>query len=790
VKAVLYIAVVCLFNGLMMAQNPGSVRGKVVDERTNSPLTGVNVMILGNSFGSSTDSSGGYFIENLPEGLYELQVRYIGYRTYQKPDIRVVRNKVTQVPEIKMSESSISDSGLTITAGVFQDNNDMPVSSFNFTKDEIQRSPGAAGDVFRALATLPGVATEGGEISAFSVRGGGPRDNLILVDNIPFTKVSHFDDGGIQGEESQGGRFGIFAPSLIEKANFSAGGFPARYGGKNSSIIDMEIKEGNFNDMTVYGHYDLFGWEANYDGPIPINHKSGLIVSARHVDFKNVLKMIDEEGHGSPAYTDVLVKSTTEIDPSHKISFLGIYSDDKYTRTIDNIFLSKDINKNELIDHNDSRYMIGATGRNLLGTAGFIQATGYYYSNKVAGKEGHINTASDYGIAPTKENSYIMSDLNERTANEKTFGFKSDLTLSLNERTSIFAGIECKRNEYHFTMFLNGTDTEYVFDKSDYRSDPSKYYIIVTPQECNQDNRFNANYYAGYAEMSAELGPRLTVNPGLRYEHYTYNNDEYFSPRLSMRYQLTTDISFNASTGIYYQLPELSILSLNKSNGNLKNERAIHFIAGISAYLSNDLKLAVEAYYKKYDDLLVRTNRYDMKYSNDGTGWADGFDISIVKRFSEKYYGQACYSYSVSKRNDNNGEGEYENKFGKPHMFKILGGYQFSEEWSLTAKWIITSGLPTDDYFIHSNVLGDPNIMRYSEEIVKKNGHRFATNQSFDVRVDYRKQFRYFALSLYIDIWNLFGTKNITNEEFLPQSGKFSSEVLGTVPSFGFNLEF
>jgi outer membrane receptor protein involved in Fe transport len=408
----------------------------------------------------------------------------------------------------------------------------------------------------------------------------------------------------------------------------------------------------------------------------------------------------------------------------------------------------------------------------------------------VYAKEGYANTAQDYGIIPTKENCYSISNLHNRTVNEQTFGFKSDMTLSLNERLSLFAGIEGKRNEYHFTMLLNGIDTVYVFGKSDYRPDPSRYYIIITPAECNQDNKFNSNYYAGYGELSAKIGSRLTVNPGLRYEYYTYDNEDYISPRLSMRYSLSKNISLNASTGIYYQLPELSIMAVNKSNSNLKNEQAIHFIMGISAYISNDLKLTVETYYKKYDDLLVRTNSYDMKYSNNGTGRASGFDISIVKRFTDKYYGQVCYSYSISKRNDNNGEGEYEYGFSKPHMLKILGGYQFNDEWSLTAKWLVTSGLPTDDYVIYSDVLGNPNVVRYSAEIIRKNGHRFATNQSFDIRVDYRKQFKYFALSLYLDIWNLFGTKNVTNENFLPQSGKFDSEVLRTVPTFGFSLEF
>jgi hypothetical protein len=790
VKALLFFVSLFILKSTSIAQNPGEVRGRVVDERTKSPLAGANVIILGSSLGSSTDVSGWYIIQNVPEGMYELQVRFVGRMTYQKPDIRVVRNKATQVPDISLSESSIETDALTVTAGAFQDNNDMPVSSFNFTKDEIQRSPGAAGDIFRALATLPGVATQGGEISAFSVRGGGPKDNLILVDNIPFTKVSHFDDGGIEGQESQGGRFGIFAPTLIEKANFNAGGFPARYGGKNSSIIDMEIKEGNINDMTIYGHYDLFGWETNYNGPLPITEKTGLIVSMRHVDFKTILNMIDEKGHGIPSYTDVLIKGTSEFNPSHKISVLGVYSDDKYARTIDNVFATKDINKNRLMNHSDYRYMIGANDCVLLGSLGFIRTTGYYYLNRVAGKEGQVNTASDYGIPPLKERSFQRDDIYKRTVHEQTFGVKSDVTVSLTNHVKLFAGIESKRNEYHYTMDLQGADTLFIFSKSDYRPDRSKNFIVISPQDCNQDNLVNGNYYSGYAEVSLQVNPLFTINPGLRYEHYTYNQGDYFSPRLSMRYRLTPETSLNASSGIYYQQPELSYLAMDQSNSRLDNERAFHVIAGTSAYLSNDLKLTVESYYKKYDHLLVRTNRHDVKYSNQGTGWASGFDISVVKRFADKYYGQASYSYTISKRDDNIGEGEYDYRFSKPHMFNILGGYQFNEEWSVTAKWLISSGLPTDDYIVHPNVFDNPNIVRYSEEIIKRNGHRFSTNQSFDVRVDYRKQFKFIALSLYLDIWNLFGTKNVTGEEFLPQNGKFSSEALGMVPTFGFNLEF
>jgi outer membrane receptor protein involved in Fe transport len=207
-------------------------------------------------------------------------------------------------------------------------------------------------------------------------------------------------------------------------------------------------------------------------------------------------------------------------------------------------------------------------------------------------------------------------------------------------------------------------------------------------------------------------------------------------------------------------------------------------------YLTDDIKLIAETYFKKLEDVVVRKDHSDMKFSNTGKGWASGIDLSLVKRLSNNFYGQLSYSYTQSKRNDNNGNGEYDYEFSKPHMFNIMGGVQLSDEWSLSAKWYITSGYPADDYIIHSNVLDNTDKMRYSKEITKKAGSRLAANHSLNIRVDYRTQFKYFALTLYADVLNSYGYENITAEEFLPQSGESSREALEAIPTIGFSLEF
>lgn len=773
---------------IILAQNEGGIKGKIIDSKTNAPLPGANILIMETSLGTSTDNEGYFNLLNVPEGLYQIRVSYIGYNHFIKPDVRVVRKKTTHVEEIRLSESVIESEPITVTAGIFMDVHDIPVSTYNFTKDEIRRAPGAAGDIFRALGTLPGVATEGGELSGFSVRGGGPRDNIILVDNIPFTKLSHFDEGGLEGESAGGGRFSIFTTSLIDNATFHAGGFPARYGGKNASIINLNVKEGNINDWTIYGHYDLFGWEANYDGPIPINDKSGLIVSVRQIDFSTIFKLIDEEGHGNPKYTDLIIKTTTELNSSNKISLLGIYADDFYTRTVENIFQSDNLNSNVLSNHKNYRYLLGGNWRLLFGDLGFLSSSVYYYYDYLKTIDGRVNTANDFGLTPNKDNAFFRENIYNDLRSDKTFGYKSDLTLSFSKNIDLYFGIEQKINHFDLDMRLNGMDTLFVFGKNDIRPSTQNF-LIINPDDYNASTTLKNTYSATYAEASFDFG-KLTVNPGLRFEHYSYNRDNYFSPRLSLRYQISPKVTINASTGIYYQMPELYLLSMDSFNSDLKNEKAYHIILGTSTYLTNDIKLTLETYYKKLEDAVVRQDRNDLKFTNGGDGWASGIDLSLVKRFADDFYGQLSYSYTISKRNDNDGGGEYDYAFSKPHMFNIMGGYQINEEWSVTAKWYITSGYPVDNYIINEDVLNNSEKLRYSKEVTEKNGHRLAANHSLNIRVDYRTQFDFFALNLYVDVLNVYGVKNVTREDFLEQSGLHHNETLQTVPTLGFRLEF
>ncbi|KAF0140963.1 MAG: TonB-dependent receptor plug [Stygiobacter sp.] len=773
-----------------IANNKGTITGKVIDKSTKQPIQYVNVLVVGTKLGSVTDSTGKYTINGIDENIYQLKYSFIGYISHIESEIRVINGKTTTVKEIELSESNLSVDSIIVKAGYFSRDNETPTTNFSYSREEIRRSPGSAGDVFRAIETLPGVSGSGGEFSAFAVRGGSPRDNIVLIDNIPFDKVSHFDWGPSEEAEAQGGRFSIFAPGLIDEANFQAGGFAAKYGGKNASFVDLKLKEGNKESFTVNGSYDLLGWEVNYDGPAYLLNNTSLLLSARSIDFKRLLDMLDRKDEGTPSLTDVIVKTTTELSPKHKLSLLGVYAPEKFDRTLENVFAAKDGNYQPFIgSREETKYLVGANWRWLTNTSSFWENTFYYKRADTDFNSGSVYTDPINGVTPTKETAATRRDY--RTINNSDYqtGWKSQFTFMPSAFSTIETGIEVYQVRFDYTTNQRGLDTLYVFDKNDYRPDPAKYYIIADPRYVNSmsaGNKLNANVFLDYKYNVTE---QFTVMSGVRYEFNGFNEKSYVSPRFSASYQLGDRTKLNAATGVYYQTPELRIISMNSQNALLENERAIHYIVGVTTYLSDDIKLTAEVYRKDFNNLIVHPDRSMQVRNNAGTGYAQGIDFGLIKKFSEQWYGQVNYSYSTNKRNDNDGNGEYNGDFSQPHVFNILVGYEFNKEWSLSAKWKYATGRPKDSFIVHGNIFKDPNFVRYSKEITGNNDQRFDDFQTLNFRIDYRLQFGRLALVTFLDVLNLYDRLNASEEQLNEITGTIKKSGFRMIPTFGFKLE-
>jgi hypothetical protein len=770
----------------------GNIKGKIIDKVTKQPIIGANVNILNEVFGAVTDLDGVYTITKIPENIYKIRIGVIGYNTHYEEGIRVIRNKTTYVREIEIEEAPVMVQEVRAGVDPYQQEKLKPASYYQYSQEEIKRSPGAGGDLFRSVESIPGVSSSGGDFSSFYVRGSSPKDNLILIDNIPFNKVAHFTEQG-ESDAKEGGRFCIFTPGLIESAEFQGGGFSAANGGKHSSLLDVKIKEGNKISPTFNGTYDILGWEINYDGPSYLNKNTSLLISLRSQDLKNVMKLIGLDDTGYPKYSDYLIKSTSQINPDHKLSVLGVYTTEEFIYNIDHVYSGTDLEhryNNELNNQKETRGLIGMNWRYLTSKKSFLESNLFFAQINTNYKGGKAYTDPVNGVIPNREEVKYNDNMSSYNNKESMYGFKSNYTQEIMNDFTLSAGIEVQKTGSNYKYSQNESDTLFVYSKSDPRPDTSLKYIIQDPDMVNSSFNKSKFVYAGFLETSHNLLQNLILVLGIRYEYNQYNNKFYISPRINGKYYFSRATSINFAAGVYYQTPELYEIISNQRNNELKNEKAIHYILGLSSYLGNDFKFSVEGYYKSYSNVIVNTDKAANYLNNNGNGKAYGFDLGLVKRFESNYYGQISYSYSVSKRDDHDGRGEYNFDFSQPHIFSLLVGYQLDKEWSFSAKWKYASGRPTDTYIVHSNVLNNQNYMRYSKEIVQHNGKRLPDSQILKLRVDYRKQFSdLIALVAFIDIFNLYNHENPYSVTFIPQTGKNVFESLGMVPSFGCKLE-
>lgn len=781
------VVLLMLVTSPLWAQSSGSISGKIADKTTKQPLEDAVVVVAGTSLGATTDAQGRFHIDNVAENVYKLEVHFVGYDSFLETDVRVVRDKTTYVEEIELIQSVLEGEETIVAAGYFREDAQAPVSSFTYTRDEIRRTPGATGDIFRAMETLPGVSTSGGEFAAFSVRGGSPEENIILIDNIPFDKVSHFNGGSSEEQDKQGGRFSIFAPNLIEEARFQAGGFSAVYGGKLASFLDIKIKEGNRQTPTVDGRFDVTGWELNYDGPLALAANTSLVLSARHTNFTRILDMTGQDDLGRPRFDDLILKTTTELSARHKISLLGIFAPEKFDRELEHVFNSDGAASNDIVDFEEEKSLIGLNWRFLTSASSVLQTSIY---QRATDRLVRVGTAWSTANSPLSEDDLQSRFYLTQDNEESEVGLRSVFTHVLSPKTTWTAGVELSRARFDNRLEQVGLDTLYTYDAQDFRPDPLRLFVVRAPEFVNARFNANKNLFASFGEWSISPNKRLTINTGLRYEYNEFNGNSYFSPRLSSTYRLNKKMRLNFASGIYYQTPEFDVVTATPLNEGLHNERAYHLIAGLTRYVRDDLKLTAETYYKQFDDLIVHPDRTRPLRTNAGDGWASGVDLSLVKRFVDKFYGQINYSYALSERDDRDGQGAYNSDFNQPHIFNVLAGYEFNKTWALSAKWRYATGRPKDSFIVHENVLDDMSNLRYAQEITGNNADRLPAFHTFNIRVDSRRQLGKVALVGFLDIVNLYGHLNVNEDRFLELSGKEDRRGFEMLPTAGLRVEF
>ena len=753
-----------------------SITGTVTDTRSKEPLIGVNVVVVGTQLGASTDLEGNFIIKKVPVGKYQLRFDYIGYTSVMKTDV-VVKTSRQTVLNAQMQETLLEGEAVTVTAGYFVEEEKIQTSTIALTREEIRRFPGGFEDVVRTVSTLPGVAiNNAGGRNDLLVRGGGPSENLYIINNIEVPNINHF---GTQGNSS--GSLSFVNLDFVEDVTFSTGGFGAQYGDKMSSVLALKMVQGQAKHLE--GSATVSATQYGMDFQTPLTAKGNLIFSAR----KSYLDLIFKAAGLPfvPIYTDFNILLNYDLSPKDKIFFLGLSAINNVDR--DQSSIENRVTNAGLLDNSQYQGISGLNYRRLL-NSGYLDLTASTNLNK-------------FRLSQLDENEvkYFDSDASEQEINlkaqhywiaSKTLGVRSGISSKtiFNKNTTVFA------------------DT--IFDRSGNRI-PLTFLGIEPVNEINTTGQ----KYAAFSEIDWLVIPALNVNLGIRADFYGFlQNSLYLAPRLSIKYNLLPQHSLRASGGIYYQSPSY-VWTLNPTNQNLKALKNQMGVLGWDFLARDDLRFSVEGYYKKYSDLptgLLPGRTDYIIINNTGTGFggreddfqsfgyfdlvstakghAYGIEFLAQKRFSEiPLYGLFSLSYGKSEYTAGNGL-KYPGQFDQRFIFNLSGGYIFNSKWEIAGKFRYYTGIPyTPVYRPSENPLNPGSIQNLPEEYLAA---RLDAGHHLDLRVDRYFNFNALTLIVYLDIQNIYNFK-------IPQRPRYdfwqdtinNSSELGILPSLGIKLE-
>ncbi len=658
-------------------ESKGDIKGYVLNSTTREPITGANVVVTGTHKGAATDLSGQFLIKNLFPGTYSIQVSALGFSQRTISEI-VVTPARTRSAEFLLEPALIKSEEVVFTRSSYITSTpEMPVSARNLRYEEIRRAPGGLEDVQRTIHSLPGIVSENDQDNAIVVRGGSPFENLTVIEGIEMNNTNHLTVGS-EGQ-GNGGPINALNTEFLQDVTFASGGFSAKYGDKMSSVLELELRDGNRERFSGAADLNMVGIGGYLEGPVN-NGKGSIIASFR----KSYLDLIPEESvnvDSWPQYWNTQFKLSYDLSSRHKLSINCLYLEDKVANEPDieedeNGNLSDD---NDALNLNTERYMLGARLRSVWGP-GFtdlVMARSFAYThwNFFELKGDIYNNYLHRTLSSKREEIYDQFHLHW---NGKGFG---------NDKFS--AGISLKPVTYKYRFWAEGDSILYDDDYlgRDPDTDPDMFYY---------DDQFEALEerglkYSSYLQYTWRPLRNLDLTAGVRHDGFDYPGKDVVGPRISSSWEFIPRWSMNLAWGTYYQSQDPSIYMNREGrdkNKNLPYSRADQYIAGITYAPKSSTMFSLEGFYKDYQNLLVaeeeivREQTGDKRFQSDyylaereKEAW--GIELFAQQKLMTNWYGSLSYSYGNAEAEDP-AYGSFPSSFDYRHVLTTTLGYKTS----------------------------------------------------------------------------------------------------------------
>ncbi len=713
----LYFSIVLFVSPIqaIFPQAKGTLRGTITDSKTGEALLYANVLIKELQHGASTNDNGYFIFTSLPANqTYTLVGSYVGY---EEKEIRVLvsANRVTEL-NIALNPSSYELQTVEKVGHKQMETNATDVGLRVITMKELESMPqGVETDLFRSLQYVPGVKTTGDISSRYYVRGGSADQNLILLNGAPVYNPFHAL-----------GIFSIFDPEIVNSMELYKGGFPAEYGGKVSSVLNIITKDGNKNQFSATGSLSLLTGKVLVEGPIPFG---SYIISGRKTYSNSIFKKFLNDQDVPLDFYDFSFKvnySNPQIGEGTKIVLHGFSSQDRIIRESE---FSED----------------------------------YLWQNNLFGiKWSQIANNSpvfwDIAIALSTYQGEIipkLSNVRPLINDVRDVSFSSNFNYVLDSRDEVILGFDIKDISTALQLENNRGAVSNISTKGSQIATYLKYKFL----------RFD--------NLGIDIGARLNL------AQLAKKGGSVLDPRVNITYSFIPQISIKAAYGFYQQdlitlTKEDQILTLFEpwliTPDYLGPTKSTHYIGGITFRFIENLTLKFEGYYKNTENLPVvnedkifNTDRDFISADGESYGWETfiGYNNELVN-FTASYTN--AWSYKTV------GEWRYYPKYDIRHSFNVGLGINIGKGWLFSGMWIYNSGLPFtqltgyyDKYYV-KDIYFDEDYFDSTEPytlLADKNLARLPEYHRLDLTLSKKLSISSINLMLNFSILNVYDRKNI-----------------------------
>ena len=810
-KTLLILTALLLGASALAQRKTATISGYINDERSGETLIGAGVLVdgeTGKPTGAVTNVYG-YYTLTVPKGPSRFLYSYVGYEPVAL-ELDLQKDTVVNVilvPSATLEASTVvaqKDAGIQSTY----------LGAIDIPLVHIQQTPVLFGeaDVLKSIQMLPGVQSGNEGFTGLYVRGGGPDENLVLLDGVPIYNVDHML-----------GILSVFQTEAVKKVTLYKGSFPARYSGRVSSIVDIRTNDGNMKKTSGSVGIGVLTDKFHIEGPI-IRDKLSYSLSLR--------------GMHSLLY-DPLIRLYGRILP--KLS--GLTDDNTELATYANYFFY-DINAklSWRLSDSDRFYLASYNGRDQL-SADFRESmdkdatlvrtdAGLGWGNNVVSlRWNHIFSQQLFANTTVAFNNYRMNIDMGVLARDNTGSFPYALDLDFDYDSGIrdwsakldFDYVPSPRHlikfggEYVYHTFIPHTSTVALMVTQEGETLSEDYNL-------GNDRQFHGHELSVYAEDDLSVTDRLTVNPGLNVSFFYTDGRPYleFQPRVSARYAFPGGLSFKAGysrMAQYVHLLSSTQISLPMDlwvpiTSKIRPVTSDQFSAGAYFDGLKGWEFSLEGYYKGMQNILEYKDGASVVVSNQswedkvemGQGRAYGMEVYIQKT-SGKLTGWLSYTLAKSERRFPDGTislGQwFPYKYDRRHNFNVNLNYKLSEHWELNAAWVYASG-GTTTIPLRTTGIMRPGIdyVYASDYVEQRNNFRLPASHHLNLGITLHRGTRV-KRDLTLSVYNVYNrmNPNLVYVSYVnrpdPETGQYKDQIsiekitiLPFLPSLSYTLNF